>query len=558
MIPTARASESRLALIGPAAPPNPLQPTITGRARAAATWAVPVALALGVLVRATFVLSADFPLNDGGLFFAMARDLQNSGYALAETASYNAEGIPFAYPPLAMYVAASLDDATPLSLTTVFRFLPAIMSSLAMVAFWLLARRIVSTEAVATALFAFALLPASFMWMIMGGGITRATGLFFALLCLHQVHRMFTQRKPWLSVPAGLLAGLTLLSHLEMAWFVAFSSGLFFLAYGRHRAGITGSLAVATIGVLVAAPWWVSVLVHHGPSPFLEAALSGSDGLLHSVVLLIEFDFTVEPLLALIGSLSLAGVLVCLSQRRYLLPLWILAAGLFDPRAFPTSAAAPAALLAAVGLHDVVLPHLRQAMRWPSQSILRHKDTPNLVTFPPRHSWMTIGVLSAMLCYSMFSALIASPKVMTAMTTDERDAMSWVAKNTPAESRFVVVSGDAWAVDRTSEWFPVLAGRRSLATVQGYEWVADGGFMKQRRLYIDLQNCSNRDVECLRTWEAQYGARFDYVYIPHLVPRIPKTETEICCEQLRESLAEDERYTRVYEGPGASIFEKRD
>ncbi len=42
--------------------------------------AISTALLLGILVRLAFVLSADFPLNDGGMFYNMATDLQANGY----------------------------------------------------------------------------------------------------------------------------------------------------------------------------------------------------------------------------------------------------------------------------------------------------------------------------------------------------------------------------------------------------------------------------------------------------------------------------------------------
>jgi hypothetical protein len=60
-----------------------------------------VALLFGAIVRLTYVLGADFPLHDGGLFYAMARDVQQAGYAVPAYSSYNAAQVPFAYPHLA-------------------------------------------------------------------------------------------------------------------------------------------------------------------------------------------------------------------------------------------------------------------------------------------------------------------------------------------------------------------------------------------------------------------------------------------------------------------------
>ncbi|MFL5533059.1 MAG: hypothetical protein ACJ8BC_13910, partial [Gemmatimonadales bacterium] len=92
--------------------------------------ALALAVALGVAVRAYHVLSQDFPLNDGGLFFAMVRDLQAAHFHLPAFTSYNGSGIPYAYSPLGFYLAGLLDAWTPLSLIDVFRWLPLVASAL--------------------------------------------------------------------------------------------------------------------------------------------------------------------------------------------------------------------------------------------------------------------------------------------------------------------------------------------------------------------------------------------------------------------------------------------
>src|SRR5215210_4279864 len=159
------------------------------------TLALALAIALGVAVRAYHVLSQDFPLNDGGLFYAMARDLQAAHYHLPAFTSYNDAKIPFGYSPLGFYLAAALDDLTPLSLMDAFRWLPLVTSCLIVVAFAALARTLLASRAaVAAAVVAFALVPRSFIWMLMGGGLTRSLGFLFALLTLRQLIRMYTTR----------------------------------------------------------------------------------------------------------------------------------------------------------------------------------------------------------------------------------------------------------------------------------------------------------------------------------------------------------------------------
>src|SRR5688572_14528043 len=164
------------------------------------------------------------------MFYAMARDLQHSGYQLPEFTSYNSGEIPYTYPPLGFYAAALLDDLTPLSMLEVFRWLPLIATCLTIPAFYLLARSMLTSRvALIAAVLAFALIPRSFMWLLMGGGVTRSLGFFFAILALYCVRQLYTKRDrsflPW----ATGLSALTVLSHLETGWFLAFSIVVFFL-----------------------------------------------------------------------------------------------------------------------------------------------------------------------------------------------------------------------------------------------------------------------------------------------------------------------------------------
>ncbi|MES4787073.1 MAG: hypothetical protein C4294_16035, partial [Nitrospiraceae bacterium] len=192
--------------------------------------AIAFAVGVGLFVRAFYVLSQDFPLNDGGLFYVMVQELKQAQYRLPVFSSYNFSEIPFGYSPLGFYLAALLTDLTPLSLLDIFRWLPLALTSATIVAFMFLARAILpSTMTVVAAVVAFALIPRSFLWLLMGGGITRSLGFLFAILSLHQMYLLYTQRQWRFALWATLFSGLTVLSHLGTAPFLAFSIALFFL-----------------------------------------------------------------------------------------------------------------------------------------------------------------------------------------------------------------------------------------------------------------------------------------------------------------------------------------
>jgi hypothetical protein len=514
------------------------------------------AIAIGAVIRMGIVLSSDFPLNDGGMFFKMAGDIQASGYALPEFTSYNHQNIPFGYPPLGMYVAALVNDLTPMAMLQIFRFLPLLVSCATIPAFFLLARSMLGsrrTIVLSTAMFALA--PPSFMWMIMGGGMTRAFGFLFALLALHQVHEMYARRQLWRSLLAGVLSALTLMSHLEMAWLVAFTSLLFVTAYARDSYGIRSSLIVGAVAGALSAPWWATVMAYHGPGPFLLALHSGSYPFSGALILL-RYGPTIEPLFALVAGLALLGCFSCVANRRYLLPAWILAATFLDARALATSATIPVAMLAAIGVQDVLLPLIENhRLIQPSLSTPGDVGGKQASGAP---GWLAGALLATVIGYAVIEALIASPKLLTGIDRQERDAMAWVAASTPADSRFLIVTENRWPVDRTAEWFPALTGRHSVLTVQGSEWLPDDAFNRGIAQYTNLQKCGQRLVDCVDDWVADSGKSYDYVYFPKFDARLDKTDDGPCCLSLRASVARDDRFTQIFDGPGAVIYRFQD
>jgi hypothetical protein len=515
------------------------------------TIALGLAIALGVAVRAFHVLSQDFPLNDGGLFYAMARDLQAAHYHLPAFTSYNQAGIPYGYSPLGFYLAAALDDLTPLTLIQALRWIPLVATCLTMVAFAQLARTLLASRgAVVAATVAFALLPRSFIWMLMGGGLTRSLGFLFALVTMRLVIRMCTTRRWIYAAGVAVGAGLTLLSHLGTAPFLAFSSALFVLAYGRHRQALVMSLAAAAGAALLSAPWWGSVIAMHGVGPFLAAGATGGSIFraldLNDVIdTLAHFGLgTGESVLALIGMLGALGFFYAMAMGDWVIPAWWIAIIVLDARQGSTFATVPIALLAGVAVVHLLLP----AIRVPLGITLRRN--------PGRLRWTPVGLLTGFVVFSTLSALTRNPHVvgglpeLVPLSPGERSAMAWVARETPTTARLLVVAGTPWEIDKNSEWLPVLAHRVSVGTVQGYEWRPIGQFIHKKREYINLQGCAGWVSSCLRDWSRATGVGYTHVYLP-------KPPGGDCCALLRYSLDRDPAYRLVYDGPGAAIFARR-
>ncbi|HEX2924339.1 MAG TPA: hypothetical protein VHS28_09960, partial [Chloroflexota bacterium] len=270
--------------------------------------AVVVATLAGSVVRLYLVLGSDFPLNDGGMFLAMIQDLQRGGYALPEFVSYNSARIPFAYPPLAFYLAALLSDLTRLQPLDLLRYLPPLISCLTIPAFALLSRSLLGSNlAAASAVFAFALLPSSFRWGVMGGGLTRSLGYLLALLALHRLYALYRDGGPRQWIPTSILMGLTVLSHPEAALFAAYSSALLMLLFGRCRQGVVRSCLVVAGTLAVSSPWWATVLLRHGVSPFVSGMANDNPPLMGLAVLIQMLIVHHEPFFQFIGTLAFVG-----------------------------------------------------------------------------------------------------------------------------------------------------------------------------------------------------------------------------------------------------------
>ncbi|KAF0108698.1 MAG: hypothetical protein FD146_584 [Anaerolineaceae bacterium] len=502
-----------------------------------------LAILIGGYIRLSPVVRLDYPINDGGLFYTMTRELQANGYRLPETTAYNALGIPYAYPPLGFYLAGLLADLTGWSLLDIFRLLPALMSVLAIPAFYLLARELAGAETrLSLAALIFALLPATFDWLIMGGGITRSPGLVFSLLTLFCMVRLYTRRELRYVFWTSILAAATVLTHPEDALHTAASALVFFWFFGRNKAGIWKSLAVAGLTLLLTSPWWAVVLSRHGLAPFLAAGSAGWHSA-EAVFALLGFNLTNESGLQTMGALALIGLFVSLAQRKYLLPVWLLVIFVSEPRSAPLYLTPALALLAAIALEEVLSLLARLEGRKSAAG--------ELPAFAGRVPKILIALLLLQWVFSSFSLALVESASLTLTKADDR-AFAWVRENTPTSSRFLVLTGQQPFTDPAAEWFPALTGRVSVATEQGHEWDGSGNFAEVHRLSAQVQQCYSQGAQCLADWLADGGGPFEYIYLRKL------DQLEAVDSALLDALLASGQYELVYDTPEISILRLAD
>ncbi len=519
-------------------------------ADSATFWLATLAVGLGIWVRYFLVQTGEgFPLNDGGMFYSLVEDIKHSGYRLPEFASYNGGSIPFAYPFLAFYAAVGLSAITGATTLQVLNFLPLLFSILTIPAFFFLAAAMLPTRLSASlAVLVFAVIPRSFNWEIVGGGLTRSPGLFFAILAIWQGYMLITTQRRMGMLTTSLLASLAVLCHLQMGWFVVFSLGLMVAMLGRNR---TTALQIAIVAVGVAvltAPWWLRVLFLYGPDPLLSALQSGDHSLLAPLRLL-ALNFTEEPFFPVAMALGLLGLAWTVRTGRWLLSLWLMLIFVLDPRKAATLAQIPLPMLAAVALTEVLGPMLLTV-------------APDGAT-TSRWGYGALGFL--LLVYSPVAAIGSASQELSPLTplsSGNREAMAWVKNNTPADALFVVMPSElAWAIDAPAEWFPTLTERISVNTVQGSEWLGHSQFPRLVDAYKTLSSCTSRNVDCLEAWARSGHWNFSYVYVPKGASDLGGAalfaSREDCCAAFAASLSDASDFTKIYDGAGAIIFARK-
>jgi len=502
----------------------------------------------GGAIRLMPVLNSNFPLNDGGLFFTMTKDLIAEGFRIPDFTSYNHLEIPFVYPPLGFYMAGGINEVTGWDLLDVFRFLPAIFSILAIPAFYFLAKTISSNEfSLGLSVLMFSFLPPTVEWVIMGGGITRAPGFLFSLLALRSGYLLFFQKKKKNIILTAIFSSITILFHPEAAVHTAAGIFVFFLFSRRYKEGLLKSIIVAILILLLTSFWWLSIVANHGFSPFTAAGTTG----LHNVNNLLNFilfNFTQEKGLTITGVFALIGIFLFMSKKRMMILCWFLVTFVAGPRSAPLYLAPIIALLAGTVLTQILMQiddeYNRKKVEADNRQFLSGKISKIFLTILILH-WSISG-------------LITVYDVLTIYTLSQSDikAMEWVKENVSTDKKFLILSGISPFRDATSEWFPTITKRISVATIQGHEWINDYDFNEKMENFSELQKCTLETLDCIDEWENESKLGYDYIYLRKYV--YIQNYGNIPTDALLNSLLGRNGFTLVYETDSVLVFKRID
>ncbi len=467
------------------------------RSREASQFFLILAGVFGAAVRLYPVLKADFPLVDGGMFYTMIRDLQAANYSLPVFTSYNHAQIAYAYPPLGFYLAGLINSLGGLSLPSTLHGLPVLFNIAVLPLFYLFIKEVSGSEsksALATLLFV--LIPNSYWWSIVGGGLTRSLGTFFFMATLWSVVKLFQRTSmPWVALTSLLGAG-TVLSHLTWALQTLPAIGLLWYFLGREKQN-SKNLFIAGVGVLLlTSPWWATVISRHGIDVFAQAfQVNHSRWQAWTMLFALSFTGEARPVLAVF---ALVGLFIHISKRDIFFVLWALLCLLVDPRGGTFASVFPFALLAASAITDGVAPQLTRTNDWES-------------SLQTRTGKMFFAFFVILFLYNAYT--ISDDLSREVLTSEQRNALAWVKDHTDETAIFLVFDDQGNPLlSPLVEWFPALSERRNLTTIQGTEWLnGDQHYNRQMTLITNTRQCLLRDMNCVR--KATANATVDYILV---------------------------------------------
>lgn len=474
------------------------------------------------------------PLGIGGLYALMAQSIQNAHFLLpVRIPYYGPGGIPFAYPPVALYVLAALAEIPGTSILLWLRYMPVIMCALSLWPVYGLYRELLPSVFMARiATILFAAFPAWLAFDLWADGSVRAFAFFWGMLTLLLAWRAFGSGRRGHLLGACVCFGIAIASHPEVAVFLGIS--LLIFAVTRRPIGLR-FLRAATImagGAVIASPWWATVLLRTGAAPFLSSMHShgGVAGQLaphlsdpaRALAAIIAQYAAVDPLSVPIYIIALLGFARCLRQGAWTMPLWTLALCILMPEGQRFIALGVAGA-AAVPLAEIPLQAFAGAIRAST-----------------RRRWIEIGVLCLAALYSSWHMWQWEFSVAPELTRSTVQAARWLRVHSSHDARFLAVSD----VQDQPEWFPFLARRTAVMGHWGAEWTP--GYPRQTLLIAsELQCAQSQSYACLRSLLRRQ----------HLAPDYLMLVNRERLQRLQRQIASQSKWRQVYINSTVAIWE---
>lgn len=493
-----------------------------------------------ILIRLSFILKQDFPLNDGGLFLPIIIDISHNNFNLPTIISYNYINIPFVYPPFAFYIAALLIKITPMSPIDSLRFLPVIFSLITVFVFYRFAYILFKSKSMAMlATVFFGLLPRSFEWMIMGAGLTRSFGQFFTISALYLCLSYCKKNTKKTFVLMCIAIALTMLSHPEWVVFEIYSITLsLFFFYKKRKNTILLISYIFCLCMILTSAWWVNILQRKQLTAFIEAIFTGTTTTLNiSQLLPFHFGIVIISILLIFGTIFWS--IIRFKKIGLFLFSWLILICFVRLRSLNTHLAIPLSLMMSYSIYAIKEYSIdRIHVFFPTRDVLAFRI------------FLYYFISIAVTVYLSFLLITVPLETTQAVNIDDRIAMNWIKNNTARTSKFIVVTDETrWWLDMVNEWFPAITKRKSILTVQGSEWLGVGTFQNTVKRGLLVKDCNRKEISCFVNLAKKNHIKYTHLYISS----IGQNESYI---KLLKSLSQSPNFHMVYKKGYTSVWEK--
>ncbi len=460
---------------------------------------------LGGLLIAQVSVVRPYPAGYAGLYSLMAELVSGNGFKLpADIPYYATKNIPYAYPPLGFYIEAAMLRLTKISALNYARIFPAIFGVIALVTIYWLFQKISNNRLKAlTATFLFSTASAFLELHVQAAGTIRAPALVFALLSLGLA---WQNQQPARSqtLLAGVFFGLTILTHLAYAVFAALSLSVFtiFCQPGTHKQQIQRLAWIFTGGMVIAAPWWLTIFLRYGPGIFLKVFQTHQNTLLTSSIsaplalpanILIGWIVTgpwLNP--AALTGFALIGVAYWLTQKRWMMLAWLLAIIYLTGESLRFQL-----ILYCLASADAMVDYLQAHLSEESRS--------------PAGLYRSFFAGLLIVAFVFFSASVEIRKTDPSLTSDAIQLAAWFKNNTPASSRYLYFDSNP---DGLNEWMPYLTQRVPANGHWGHEWLDD--YQAQQETTYALATCAKAESwPCAQSIIEKNRLVIDYLVLPN-------------------------------------------
>ncbi|MBX0287800.1 hypothetical protein EGH22_15800 [Halomicroarcula sp. F28] len=528
-----------------------------------------LALGLSALVQVAYLRTHEFPALLGGLFLEMAATVAESGTLPTTIEGFTPEGVPFAYPPLGFYVMAvflklGVDGVA------LLRFgAPVVLLGIVALVYhltWVL------TDRPETALVAGIITGTHVslnVYLLGASGFIRGLGFLFMLVAMFGAYQYFATdggRRALATATIGW--GLVVLTHPVHAAAAGAGVAAAWLVWDRSPRGLATGAGIAVGGLVIASPWWLTVVSNHGADIFFAGA--GSQGSFNNSLSdlgeLVDWFWGTSYVLNWPAAFAVVGATSLVARGEWHTPAWLAAPIVLLVPPHGRLGILVVAPLGAVGFMlalslltelDIDLPDRssgrRSSLPLPSRSSL--PTLPSRVDLPDLSTRQVVAIAFFLVLVGPFvgqnmaaaSGTSTYSPLPVYVDAEDRTAMDWIEDETAADAQVAVVGG-------ASEWFPHLANRTSVIVKYGTEWSGQETFTRHESAQYELRNCWNASCVNATLVDHEFASEVDYVYVPYGGFMSGRGGASIS-PALHESLRSSEQFTEVYRNSGVGVYE---